>query len=90
VLFFLVKRIGNGAVIIGLSLHPDETLDNGIRQDDNDTYGRHGKVGKFTIGQSTMEKMHFLRHGQRRRDYIDAIFGRRIVSQNKKRLPYDN
>jgi hypothetical protein len=30
VLFFLVKRIGNGAVIIGLSLHPNKSLDDGI------------------------------------------------------------
>jgi hypothetical protein len=48
-LFFLVKRIGNGAVVIGLSLHPDQSLDDGIRQDDNDTYERYGKARTVSI-----------------------------------------
>jgi hypothetical protein len=38
-LFFLVKRIDNGAVIVGLSLRPYWTLDDGIQRDNNDIYG---------------------------------------------------
>jgi hypothetical protein len=37
-----------------------------------------------------IEKKRSLRHGQMRRDHIDAVFGRRTVSQNTKRLPFDN
>jgi hypothetical protein len=48
-LFFVVKRIGNGGVVVGLCLHPHMILDNGTQCDDNDTYGGHGKVGKFMI-----------------------------------------
>jgi hypothetical protein len=59
-LFFLVKRIDNGAVSVGLSLRPDETLDDGIQQDDNDIYGGHDKVETFTIRQLTIEKKRFL------------------------------
>jgi hypothetical protein len=64
-LFFLVKKIDNGAVIFGLSLRPDGTLDGGIQHDDNDIYGGQGKVETFTIRQSTIEKKRFLWHGQR-------------------------
>jgi hypothetical protein len=38
-LFFLVKRIDDGAVIVGLSLCPYWTLDDGIQRDNNDIYG---------------------------------------------------
>ena len=89
-LFFLVKRIDNGAVIVGLSLRPYWTLDDGIQKDNNDIYGGQGKVETFTIRQSTIEKERFLWHGQRTRDHIDAIFGRKIYSRNKIRPPFDN
>jgi hypothetical protein len=89
--FFLVKRIDSGALIIGLSLHPDETLDDGIHQDDNNIHDGKGKIETFTIRQSTIEKKWFLWHGQRRHDHINAIFGRKeIHSRNKTRTPLDN
>jgi hypothetical protein len=89
-LFFLVKKIDNGAVIVGLSLCPNGTLDDGIQTDENDIYGRPGKVETFTIRQSTMEKKRFLWHRQRRRNHIDAIFGRKIDSRKITRTPFDN
>jgi hypothetical protein len=82
--------IGNGAVVVDISLLPHMPPDSGTQHDDNNIYCRHDRVGTFTIGQSTIEKKQFLRHGQRRLDHIDAIFGRRIVSRNKKRIPFDD
>jgi hypothetical protein len=48
-LFFLVKRIDNGAVIVGLFLRPYWTLDEGIQRDNNDIDGGPGEVETFTI-----------------------------------------
>ena len=89
-LFFLVKRNDNGAVIVGLSLPPYGTPEDGIQQADNGLYGGQGKVETFTIRQSTVEKKRFLWHRQRRRDHIEAIFGRKIDSRNKTRTSFDN
>jgi hypothetical protein len=48
-LFFLVKRINNGAIIVGLSLRPYWTHDDGIQRDSNDMYGGPVEVETFTI-----------------------------------------
>jgi hypothetical protein len=88
--FFLVKKIDHGAVVVCLSLHPNGTIHNGIQHYDNDINGRHGKVETFTIRQLTIEKKRFLWLGQRWRDHIDAIFGRKIDARKKTRAPFDN
>jgi hypothetical protein len=47
--FFLVKRIDNGAVIVGLSLRSYWPHADGIQRDNNDIDGGPGEVESFTI-----------------------------------------
>ena len=51
--------MGNGAVVVHISLLPHMTPDSGTQYDDNNIYCRHDRVGTFTIGQSTIEKKRF-------------------------------